>query len=242
MDKMERKSLMCKHFTLIELMSTITVISIITSLILPSISRARQQAYNTSCKNNLKNIALINSIYTDDHKGLVIPADFGNTNEGKLHHWANYITYSNLDEKTLKCSSLDDQQHFDPAGHDPQTGNIYTKASYIMNIIPEDGWNSSPINIEGMGWCYTPEKPININAVSQPSNTIHITDVIAELSNSHIGINAFSKTDWGELLLPPIGNVRRVGIQHNGNYNANFGDGSVRQLRQSNPQQWNTQQ
>ncbi|MDD7985768.1 type II secretion system protein [Lentisphaera marina] len=233
---------MCKHFTLIELMTSLTVISIITSLILPSISQTRQQAYQSSCKNNLKNIAIVNSIYTDDHKGLVIPADFGNSNEGRLHHWANFITHIGMDEKILQCSSLDKDEYFDPSGHDPQTGNIYTKASYIMNIIPSDAWNSSPITIEGMGWCYDPETPININDVSRPSNTIYITDVIAELSNSHIGINAFSKSDWGELLLPPLGNVRRVGIQHDGNYNAIFGDGSVRTIERSSPEQWNTQQ
>ncbi|WDE95933.1 prepilin-type N-terminal cleavage/methylation domain-containing protein [Lentisphaera profundi] len=233
---------MNKQFTLIELMTSITIISIISSLIMPSFSRTRQQAYMTSCKNNLKNIALINSIYTDDHKGLVIPADFGNTNEGELHHWANYIGFINISENILKCPSLDEDEHFDPAGHDPTTGNIYTQASYIMNIIPSNAWNGSPFEISGMGWAYDPETPININDVSKPFNTLYMTDVLADLSNSHIGINSFSKTDWGELLTPPLGNVRRVGIHHLGNFNASFGDGSVHRIKQTHPDQWNTQQ
>jgi len=242
MDYGKDKYTMRKYFTLIELMATMTVISIIASMILPSINRGRQQAFKSTCKNNLKNIAFLNSIYTDDNNGLVIPADFGNTNEGKLHHWANYITFMDISENILKCPALDDDEHFDPAGHDPETGNIYTEAAYIMNIIPSNGWNSSPISIEGMGWCYDSETPININDATSPSNTIYISDVIAELSSSHIGINSFSKTDWGELLLPPLGDVRRVGIHHLNNYNATFGDGSVRTLGQSEPKQWNTQQ
>jgi prepilin-type N-terminal cleavage/methylation domain-containing protein/prepilin-type processing-associated H-X9-DG protein len=233
---------MRKCFTLVELLAVITVIGIVSSLILPSISDIRDKSLSASCKNKLRQIGIAHNIYTDNFNGLSMPADFGDTNNGNLKHWANYIINSGLSSDTITCPSLSKEENFDPAGHDPLTGNIYTEASYIMNIIPANGWNNTPYQIEGMGWCLDPETPININQVTKPFNTIYIVDVIAELSNSHLGVNSFSKSDWGELITPPTGNVRRVGIHHTNGFNSLFGDGSVKNLRQSAPEQWNTQQ
>ena len=233
---------MRRYFTLLELLTVITLIAIISSLILPSFSDIRQKALTASCKNKLKNIGLAHTIYINDHNGLSIPADFGDTNDGHLKHWANYIIYSGLSPEPLTCPALSEDENFDPAGHNPQTGNIHTEASYIMNIIPEDEWNSAPFEIDGLGWCYDSETPVNINEVTKPSNTIFISDVIAELSNSHIGVNSFSRTDWGELLTPPVGDVRRIGIHHSTGFNSLFGDGSVHSMLRSSPEQWNTKQ
>ena len=56
-------------FTLIELL---VVIAILAALILPILSKARQQAQKTQCLNNLKQIDLAYRMYQDDNQGVGI--------------------------------------------------------------------------------------------------------------------------------------------------------------------------
>ena len=59
---------MRQKFTLIELLVVIAIIAILASMLLPALQNAKNLAYNTRCKNTLKqNFYLINT-YTDNYK------------------------------------------------------------------------------------------------------------------------------------------------------------------------------
>ncbi|MCM8771585.1 MAG: DUF1559 domain-containing protein [Candidatus Omnitrophica bacterium] len=56
-------------FVLIELLVVVMIVSILSSLILPALSKARERARQAVCMNNLKQIYIAFSMYTDDYEG-----------------------------------------------------------------------------------------------------------------------------------------------------------------------------
>ena len=64
---MRRKSL---GFTLVELLVVMAIISILAAMLLPALSRARQQARSAACKSNLKQIGLSMGMYQTDNNEL----------------------------------------------------------------------------------------------------------------------------------------------------------------------------
>lgn len=56
-----------KGFTLIELLVVISIIALLMAILMPSLSRAREQARNISCRSNLKNLGLALLNYAMEH-------------------------------------------------------------------------------------------------------------------------------------------------------------------------------
>jgi prepilin-type N-terminal cleavage/methylation domain-containing protein/prepilin-type processing-associated H-X9-DG protein len=66
-------------FTLIELLVVIAVIAVLMAILMPALSRAREQGKRAACLNNLKQLALSWNLYADDFDGKMVN---GNTARG----------------------------------------------------------------------------------------------------------------------------------------------------------------
>ena len=69
-------------FTLIELLVVIAVIAILLAILLPALSRVREQGKRAVCMNNVKQMAVAWNLYADDYDGRIVN---GNTTLGTFN-------------------------------------------------------------------------------------------------------------------------------------------------------------
>jgi len=68
-----KNSKICLGFTLVELLVVIAIISILAAMLLPVLTKAKQTAQGIACVNNLKQLGMAWTMYSQDNNGILAP-------------------------------------------------------------------------------------------------------------------------------------------------------------------------
>lgn len=206
-------------FTLIELLVVIAIISLLVSILLPSLQSAKELAGRIVCTSNLRNLGLGYGYYSGDYNDYIPPA---NRLEGKLLNTTNFPAYMN----ELKYTGGGNLTLFyrqsivpyfikDPAVitavYDQELATYTTEDLACPNRLEMLTSFSYGHNATSHGWKYeklTPGKQ-TVLLVDR------ISDALIWIDNSYASPN------------PHVDTPDRIGRWHNDGFNALFHDGSV---------------
>jgi prepilin-type N-terminal cleavage/methylation domain-containing protein len=100
-----------RAFTLIELLVVIAIIAILASLLMPALTRAKEQGRRVKCISNLRQVQLACKLFSQDRSGLypwqVDPPEGGSYGPAAGEAWRDFQTLSNdlLTPRILTCPS-----------------------------------------------------------------------------------------------------------------------------------------
>jgi prepilin-type N-terminal cleavage/methylation domain-containing protein/prepilin-type processing-associated H-X9-DG protein len=159
---------MKQKFTLIELLVVIAIIGIITSMLLPSLSRAREKSKSAVCKSNLKQIGQFASMASDDNDQWTVSLDWSHFNKNYTGTLVNYSgTHRYITQATQSglyhCPSLDMSSLAGTSSAD------YQYTSY--------GVNGGAVDYDAVIRTLRGSK--KINEIVDPSNKVYFLDITA---------------------------------------------------------------
>jgi prepilin-type N-terminal cleavage/methylation domain-containing protein len=147
---------MKKAFTLIELLVVIAIIAILAALLMPALSKAREEAEKTKCRTNIHNVGLSLATMLVDTDG-VYPGWVTDTVKDMRFYtdWSSTIlsvpeaqpTDGDPYYQLIVHGYLDDIDLFDcPTAENPKTADWSGPELIAADRVDPDGWTWPPIN------------------------------------------------------------------------------------------------
>ena len=212
-------------FTLIELLVVVAIIALLISILLPSLSTAREQARTIKCSANLKQFGMANIMYADEADGYYVPqrlANYTNPWCGNL----KYRTLLGLSNEGGYSTADGNGGYFGSLGElaCPSNPDKYNKLSwhvYGMNVTYAHPDNEYDV---GNGACY-----IRRTAVPQPATRNQMHDASEWNTLEYAADPAYWEAN-GELNGGEGGQANMTSYRHMEKVNVQFFDGHVSTL------------
>lgn len=100
-----------RGFTLVELLVVLAIIVLLASLLLPALSRAKEEGRRAKCISNLRQIGLAGRLFVNDHESKypwhVAPSEGGTFGPNAAEGWKNFASLSNelVTPQVIVCPS-----------------------------------------------------------------------------------------------------------------------------------------
>ncbi len=207
-----RMSTSSAEFTLIEMLVVVAIIGILASMLMPTLQQSLESARSVMCTNNLKQISLISTQYSEAYNGYLPP----NVRSAGAVYWADnlYALYANKTPgnkivfRTGDWSSTNasvPRSPFDCPTSVPDIGaNIRLSIDYTINIHMTAGYGRA-------------------SRTRKPSSRGVFFDGYREINNPDQGTTPTAAVAYNALTLPENINAWR----HNGSVNVAWYDGHV---------------
>jgi prepilin-type N-terminal cleavage/methylation domain-containing protein/prepilin-type processing-associated H-X9-DG protein len=240
-----------RAFTLIELLVVIAIIAILAAILFPVFAQAREEARQTTCASNLKQLGLGMTMYAQDWDEHLLGFGFGNgygrKSPGDFVYWQAILQPYMKNRGVTLCPSLKVNygsptwfsclDNIDVTCKNAKCSQCDWNVSYAVNAI--NTWSAVKWkDCKGAACTQAHFGPGDrtMAEVQDPSGTIYITDAsIPDIWNDgHLGVPHGSNLfNWGAARKPT----------HMGNFNVTFVDGHVKVMRlgQALPNVWTIQ-
>lgn len=131
-----------RGFTLIELLVVIAIIALLLSILIPALSRARDQAMRTSCANNIRQLLLGLTIYADGNNQQL-------PNTGGFWPWDG--DYDIVNDILKNIGRDPTKMELDPGEDVPIQDIFYCPANHTRNHFKDAYWRyyTDPVNRSG---------------------------------------------------------------------------------------------
>lgn len=220
---------MNKKFTLIELLVVIAIIGILTSLLLPVLSKSRKSARITHCTSNSKQLAMATYIYSTDNKRFYPAPTVGGYDWDDLISSYLGLTWSDANQLDFITEAESSPILTCPLDDSDLWPGTWTK-SYTANNYMENN-NAAP-GVIGGGWGGPVSR--SVTEVTSSSNTVIFSE-FWNINNFQGGGSAWFSVIGGDTYLnafnDPGSDDGKALVAH-GNFKANITmcDGSVQAM------------
>jgi prepilin-type N-terminal cleavage/methylation domain-containing protein/prepilin-type processing-associated H-X9-DG protein len=233
-------------FTLIELLVVITVVGIMAALLLPALAKSKEQARSSSCRNNMKQLALAFLMYSEDNED-TFPWPGGHPGRAvnaSASYGADWCASPDFTRLPMSPSSA----NLPGFGHNAESGSIFPyvtsqprrqydpsfKEPTPVYRCPSTGrlGESLRVNYSANGWM-DPNKPFGTGVVGSRGV---VTSAVSDASRKVLLVNETPET----MLTPafqPQSPSRKV-VLHLGRANVAFMDGHMQSVPAKDFAQW----
>ena len=208
-------------FTLIELLVVIAIIAMLAALLLPTLTRTKAKAESMTCGNNIKQLSLAWSLYSDDNNDLLVNNHGVPETLARRQTWANNVEdwmasddNTNLvfltDSKLGPFASRSTRIYKCPADRVPAPNGERIRSMSMNAMVGNPGELTNRFNPSYAQFFKKAE-------FKNPSDTFVFLDEQADTINDGFFVNRLDEYMWGNV----------PGSYHNGGANFSFADGHI---------------